>query len=97
MKNYDLIGAANKAISLVEGMTDEEFLAALENCDSSLAYAVQQFGREGVFSTSETSFKLLSYALERSIYLKLSADTIGAIDAIIPTLAMNDSNYALAA
>lgn len=54
MKNYDLIDAANKTISLVEGMPDEEFLAALENCDSSLAYAVQQFGREDVLLNTKS-------------------------------------------
>lgn len=38
--NDELIVAANSAIALIDAMSDEAFIAALEECDDTIAYAI---------------------------------------------------------
>jgi len=40
MKKNDLIEAADRALSLLAEMSDDELILTLEQCDASLAYAV---------------------------------------------------------
>lgn len=97
MNTYDLISAADKAISMLESMTDEEFLAALENCEPTLAYAVNSVCRD-FFSMSAINFRFSnSNLINHLLYLKLSRDVIGTPELLCPDFAMNDSYYALAA
>ena len=38
--NKELIMAAYSAIALIDAMSDKEFIAALEACDDTIAYAI---------------------------------------------------------
>lgn len=98
MKKYDLSNAADRVLSNLESMSDEELISALEQCDTSLAYAVDYFSGKDVYSFSETNLSLFSRdVFVRSLYSSVSKDVTGKLDPLCLIEAMNDSYYTLAA
>ncbi len=98
MEKNDLMVAASKALSLLTSMSDEELMSALEQCDSSLAYAVNCFAGRDVYSFAETNLRVASASeIDRSWYVLLSKGYFGSLEPLCLNDAMNDSHYALAA
>lgn len=98
MKNNDLILAAEQALSLLANMSDDDLMLALEQCDSTLAYAVNCYADRDTYSFAETNLRLPSVnAIDRSLYALFSESFFGSLEPLCLSEAMNDSNYALAA
>lgn len=99
MENSDLMVAADRALSLLARMSDDELMLALEQCDASLAYAVDCHAGRDMYFFAAANLRLSSeYILDRSLYLLLSEDVINlSLEPLCLSEAMNDSNYALAA
>jgi len=98
MKKNDLIEAADRALSLLAEMSDDELMLALEQCDASLAYAVNCYAGQTVYSLAETSLRIPSMSvIDRSLYSLLSKELRGSLEPFCLGEAMNDSCYALAA
>lgn len=98
MSQNDLLRAASEAIAMLKGMTDREFIESLENCEPTLAYAVNYAHNRDVFSMSVINSRFLNNSsIDRSLFLQLERDVNSATARFKLKTAMNDSCYALAA
>lgn len=95
MSNLDLLRAADEALAMLRGMSDAEYLAMLESCEPTLAYAVNAQHRNFFYTSVMTSPLLAGYIIEGSLFFKLNQTLTGVL--LNPQAAMNDSCYALAA
>lgn len=98
MKKHDLMVAADRALSLLASMSDEELMLALEQSDASLAYAVNCYASRDIYSFAATNLRLSSGGgVDPSIYMLLSNGWLDSLTAVCLREAMNDDHYALAA
>lgn len=92
MGNKELLEAADSALAWLRSISDTDLMAALVECDDTLAYAVNP-------SCCETylTYSLLNMVIDRAIYFKFSPSDMEDFVQLDLQEAANDHCYALAA